>query len=220
MRSQIAARTRYPWLSCRGLKLSTERSKFEQRVNIDPRRSFDQSELPCSLISLMPPFSHGRRSLITASLVVPRTFPDAGRALLYIDHKHHVRPLHFLQAVARNSHTRNRHCIRWCQVHIREASAAADLLLVHFKCVTVRHFELLKVSKFHEAGAKARRLTVSGLSVGFTLVPSNKKRQLRMSLPWRSQNASMSFFSWVVRLILKKTSLLLSVTLMFKCSEA
>lgn len=28
----------------------------------------------------------------------------------------------------------------------------------------------------------------------------------------------MSFFSWVVRLILKKTSLLLSVTLMFKCS--
>lgn len=28
----------------------------------------------------------------------------------------------------------------------------------------------------------------------------------------------MSFFSWVERLILKKTSLLLSVTLMFKCS--
>jgi hypothetical protein len=30
----------------------------------------------------------------------------------------------------------------------------------------------------------------------------------------------MSFLSWVVRLILKKTSLLLSVTLIFRCSVA
>jgi hypothetical protein len=60
---------------------------------------------------------------------------------------------------------------------------------------------------------------VSGLSVGPTRVPSKRNRTLEMFLPWRSQKAFMSLPSCVVRLILKKTSLLLSVTLMFKCSE-
>lgn len=41
-----------------------------------------------------------------------------------------------------------------------------------------------------------------------------------MLFPWRSQKAFISFSSLVERLILKKTSLLLSVTLMFKCSAA
>jgi len=117
--------------------------------------------MPHSLFSLMQTFSHGHRSQITASLVVPRTFPDAGRTLLYIDHKHHVRPLHFSQAVARNSHTRNRHCIRWCQVHVREASAAADLLLVHLKRVTVCHFEGLRVVRWVHSGAVEQEATAS-----------------------------------------------------------
>jgi hypothetical protein len=60
--------------------------------------------------------------------------------------------------------------------------------------------------------------TDSGLSVGATRVPSNKKRTLVDDLPDRSQKASMSFFNCVVRLILKKISLFESVTLMFRCS--
>ena len=62
------------------------------------------------------------------------------------------------------------------------------------------------------------RLTESGLSVGFTLVPSKRKRTLVGALPLLSQKASISFFNCVVRLILKKISLLLSVTLMLRCS--
>lgn len=62
--------------------------------------------------------------------------------------------------------------------------------------------------------------TVSGESSGRTRVPSNRKRTVDICFPWRSQKASISFFSCVVRLILKKTSLLLSVTLMFRCSVA
>ena len=62
-------------------------------------------------------------------------------------------------------------------------------------------------------------LTESGLSVGLTLEPSKRKRTDDIDLPWRSQKAFMSLESAVVRLILKKTSLLLSVTLMFKCSD-
>lgn len=61
-------------------------------------------------------------------------------------------------------------------------------------------------------------LTVSGESVGCTRLPSNKKRTEVGALPCLSQKASINFLSAVVRLILKKTSLLLSVTLMFKCS--
>jgi len=66
---------------------------------------------------------------------------------------------------------------------------------------------------------KSRLLTVSGLSVGWTRLPSKRKRTELGALPCLSQNASISFFNWVERLILKKTSLLLSVTLMFKCSD-
>lgn len=62
--------------------------------------------------------------------------------------------------------------------------------------------------------------TVSGESSGRTRVPSNRKRTVDICFPWRSQKASISFLSCVVRLILKKTSLLLSVTLMFRCSVA
>ena len=61
-------------------------------------------------------------------------------------------------------------------------------------------------------------LTVSGVSPGATLCPSKRKRTLPGVFPLRSQNASMSFLSAVVRLILKNTSLLLSVTFMFRCS--
>jgi hypothetical protein len=61
-------------------------------------------------------------------------------------------------------------------------------------------------------------LTDSGLSVGFTRWPSNRNRTLCRDLPCRSQKASINFLSWVVRLILKKTSLFESVTLMFRCS--
>jgi hypothetical protein len=63
-------------------------------------------------------------------------------------------------------------------------------------------------------------LTVSGLSVGPTRVPSKRKRTEFGAFPCRSQKASMSFFNCVVRLILKNTSLLLSVTLIFRCSVA
>jgi hypothetical protein len=61
-------------------------------------------------------------------------------------------------------------------------------------------------------------LTVSGLSVGCTRLPSKRNRTEVGALPCRSQKASISFLSAVVRLILKKTSLLLSVTLMLRCS--
>ena len=61
--------------------------------------------------------------------------------------------------------------------------------------------------------------TVSGLSVGWTRCPSKRNRTLAIFFPCRSQKASISFLSCVVRFILKKTSLLLSVTLMFKCSD-
>lgn len=50
-------------------------------------------------------------------------------------------------------------------------------------------------------------------------MPSNRKRTEARLLPWRSQKAFMSFDRAVVRLILKKTSLLLSVTFMFRCSD-
>ena len=63
------------------------------------------------------------------------------------------------------------------------------------------------------------KLTVSGVSLDCTLSPSNKNLTVDGDLPCRSQNASMSFFSCVVRFILKKTSLLLSVTLMLRCSD-
>jgi hypothetical protein len=63
------------------------------------------------------------------------------------------------------------------------------------------------------------RLTVSGLSVGATRLPSNRKRTDVGAFPCLSQNASISFFSAVVLLILKNTSLLLSVTFMLRCSD-
>lgn len=49
-------------------------------------------------------------------------------------------------------------------------------------------------------------------------MPSKRKRTELGDLPWRSQKADMSFSSLVLRLILKKTSLLLSETLMLRCS--
>lgn len=61
-------------------------------------------------------------------------------------------------------------------------------------------------------------LTVSGVSDGWTRWPSKRNRTDAGVLPCRSQNAVMSFSSFVLRLILKNTSLLLSVTLMFRCS--
>lgn len=61
--------------------------------------------------------------------------------------------------------------------------------------------------------------TASGVSVGWTRVPSKRNRTELVAFPWRSQKAPINFSSFVVRLILKKTSLLLSVTLMFRCSE-
>ena len=64
------------------------------------------------------------------------------------------------------------------------------------------------------------QLTVSGVSPGWTFWPSNKNRADLGSFPCLSQNAFMSLSSLVLRLILKKTSLLPSVTLMFKCSVA
>ena len=60
--------------------------------------------------------------------------------------------------------------------------------------------------------------TVSGLSVACTRLPSKRKRTEVGALPCLSQKASINFFRAVVRLILKKTSLLLSVTLMLRCS--
>jgi len=62
------------------------------------------------------------------------------------------------------------------------------------------------------------KLTVSGLSSGRTLCPSNKKRTVDSCFPCLSQKAFINFSNFVDLLILKKTSLLLSVTLMFKCS--
>jgi len=65
---------------------------------------------------------------------------------------------------------------------------------------------------------KVYMLTVSGLSVAFTRLPSKRNRTELGALPCLSQKASINFFRAVVRLILKKTSLLLSVTLMLRCS--
>lgn len=120
--------------------------------------------------------------------------------------------------------------------------AAADLLLVDLERVAVLHIELLVgvsilrcichlvkrvrpsmcnvvLCGLHLAPSLSQGgLTESGLSVGMTLCPSNKNRTLCGLLPCRSQKASISFFSAVERLILKKTSLLLSVTLMLRCS--
>lgn len=61
-------------------------------------------------------------------------------------------------------------------------------------------------------------VTVSGLSVACTRLPSKRKRTELGALPCLSQKASINFFRAVVRLILKNTSLLLSVTLMLRCS--
>lgn len=102
-------------------------------------------------------------------------------------------------------------------------AAATDLFLVDFERVSVLHVQLhhisLKPKRRGRGGDCNGKRTVSGLSVGCTRWPSNRNRTLEMFLPWRSQKASMSFFSCVVRLILKKTSLLLSVTLMLRCSD-
>src|SRR5277367_4492861 len=62
------------------------------------------------------------------------------------------------------------------------------------------------------------KLTVSGLSSGRTLCPSNRKRTVDSCFPCLSQKAFINFSNLVDLLILKKTSLLLSVTLIFKCS--
>lgn len=59
---------------------------------------------------------------------------------------------------------------------------------------------------------------MSGVSFGWTRWPSKRKRTELTVLPWRSQKAPMSFSSLVDFFILKKTSLLLSVTLMLRCS--
>ena len=69
-----------------------------------------------------------------------------------------------------------------------------------------------------ECSPDCQELTESGLSVGLTRAPSKRNRTEEGAFPWRSQKAFMSFERAVVRLILKKTSLLLSVTLMFRCS--
>ena len=65
-----------------------------------------------------------------------------------------------------------------------------------------------------------QKLTESGVSAGCTRWPSNRNRTELIALPWRSQKAVMSLSSFVLRLILKNTSLLLSVTLMLRCSAA
>lgn len=116
----------------------------------------------------------------------------------------------------------------------RLQAATADLFLVHLEGIAVLHFELHTQScqlsrkptlplctrqSYPGLGGFLLLLTLSGLSVGLTRCPSNRNRTLCGLLPWRSQKASISFFSAVVRLILKKTSLLLSVTLMFRCSD-
>src|SRR5262249_28073583 len=104
------------------------------------------------------------------------------------------------------------------------------LLLVDLECVTVLHLklmasgqQLISTKETRLVGAmygSQRKLvpTDSGLSVGFTRWPSNRNRTLCRDLPCRSQKASINFLSWVVRLILKNTSLFESVTLMFRCS--
>lgn len=68
--------------------------------------------------------------------------------------------------------------------------------------------------------ARGSLRTESGLSAGFTRLPSKRKRTELGAFPCRSQKASISFLRAVVRLILKKTSLLLSVTLILRCSLA
>ena len=83
--------------------------------------------------------------------------------------------------------------MRCCLVsQVGNASAsAADLLLVDLEGVAVLHLELSfsVSSRFFQlypfaAFAHARaQLTISGLSVGFTLVPSNRKRTLVKDFP-------------------------------------
>jgi len=63
-------------------------------------------------------------------------------------------------------------------------------------------------------------LTPSGVSSSFSLWPSKRNRRFFLSLPVRSQKAFISLPRGVVRLILKKISLLLSVTLTLMCSPA
>jgi hypothetical protein len=71
------------------------------------------------------------------------------------------------------------------------SASAADLLLVDLEGVAVLHLELLfsvssRVFQSYPfvvfAHARAQ-LTISGLSVGFTLVPSNRKRTLVKDFP-------------------------------------
>lgn len=74
------------------------------------------------------------------------------------------------------------------------------------------------LGQHQQQAGRGKRLTVSGVSFGWTRWPSKRKRTELTVLPWRSQKAPMSFSSLVDFFILKKTSLLLSVTLMFRCS--
>lgn len=92
-----------------------------------------------------------------------------------------------------------------------------------FERVAVLHVELREEEDVSRAlivrvCVRERVRTESGLSVGCTRWPSKRNRTLAMFFPWRSQKAFISLLSCVVRLILKKTSLLLSVTLMLRCS--
>ena len=114
-------------------------------------------------------------------------------------------------------------------VPLTRHSVTTNLLLVDFQGIAVLHLQLNTdtdtqyVSNqpfFSNKAGETRGLTVSGVSVGWTRWPSNRKRTEASVLPWRSQKAVMSFSSLVLRLILKKTSLLLSVTLMLRCSFA
>lgn len=97
--------------------------------------------------------------------------------------------------------------------------APTDLFLVNLQDIPICHVELSSVSVYTQH-AMYSRPTVSGVSCGFTRLPSKRKRTWFMAFPWRSQNAFMSLLSAVDRLILKKTSLLLSVTLILRCSVA
>ena len=102
---------------------------------------------------------------------------------------------------------------------IEVSCGSANLLLMHFEGITVRHVKLRHRLGFVALEVmRADQLTVSGVSSFCTRCPSKRKRTERRFLPERSQNASMSFLSCVDFLILKKTSLLLSVTLTLRCS--
>ena len=123
--------------------------------------------------------------------------------------------------------------LRYALLHRRSKSSAvlerlaatADLLLVDFQGIAVLHVQLFYVSEnlaeylYAKASRQRKDLrTVSGLSCGVTRWPSKRKRTLEMFLPWRSQKAFINLPRAVVRLILKNTSLLLSVTLILRCS--